>query len=96
MTGPNAFPVIQRLFNSCRRAGVWARIVLETENGRETLTFSTVSRPSNLPEEKDSRGRKKPSKARKDRERREAWLERKRMAAEKEAAGFAGGSWFKI
>ena len=35
MTGPNSFPIIQRLFNSCRRAGVWARIVLETDGGLE-------------------------------------------------------------
>ena len=62
-------------------------MVLETENGKETLTFSTVTRPSNLPEEKgDYRIRKKPSKAKKDRERKKAWLERRRTVVEREVA----------
>ena len=88
MTGLNTFPaVILRLYNACRRAGVWARMVLEMENGKETLTFSTVTRPSNLPEEKgDYRRRKKPSKVKKDRERKEALLERKRTVVEREVA----------
>ena len=63
MTGINTFPVILRLYNSCRRAGVWTRLVLESENGKETVTFSTVSKPANLPEEKDrkeGRRQKKP------------------------------------
>ena len=48
---------------------------LEAENGKETITFSTVSRPSTLPEDKDWKDggrRKKPSKVRKDHKRREA------------------------
>ena len=56
-------------------------MVLESENGKETVTFSTVSKPANLPEEKDKnegRRRKKPAKVKRDRERREAWLERRR------------------
>ena len=56
-------------------------MTLETENGKETITFSTVSRPYTLPEDKDGtdgRRRKKPSKVKKYRERKEAWLERRR------------------
>ena len=44
-------------------------MVLETENGKETVTFSTVFRLASLPEEKDWKdgGRcKKPSKVKKD------------------------------
>ena len=75
MTGITTFPIILHLFNSCRREGVWERMALETENGKETITFSTVSRPSTLPEDKDGtdgRRRKKPSKVKTDRERKEA------------------------
>ena len=56
-------------------------MALETENGKETITFSSVSRAPTLPEDKDGtdgRRRKKPSKVKKYRERKEAWLERRR------------------
>ena len=33
------------LYNQCRSPGIWARMALKTENGRETLTFSSVPRP---------------------------------------------------
>ena len=61
-----------------------------TENGKETFTFSsTVSRPSNLPEKtcwKDGGRHKKPSKSKKDRLRREAWVERRRTEQERVVA----------
>ena len=44
-------------------------MVMEYENGKETLTFSTVTKPANLPEEKDrkeGRRRKKPAKVKRD------------------------------
>ena len=82
MTGINTFPAIWRLYNACRRAGVWTWLVMESDaNGKETVTFSTVTKPTSLPEEKDrkvGRRRKKPKKVKRDRERREAWLERRR------------------
>ena len=56
-------------------------MVMESENGKETVTFSTVTKPASLPEEKDrkkGRRQKKPAKVKRDRERREAWLERRR------------------
>ena len=59
---------------------------MEYENGKETLTFSTVTKPANLPEEKDrkeGRRRKKPAKVKRDRERREAWMERRRTVEER-------------
>ena len=80
MTGlNNTFPSILRLYNACRRAGVWTRLVMESEaNGKETVTFSTVTKSTSRPEEKEKdrkegRRRIKPAKAKRDRERREAW-----------------------
>ena len=63
MTGINTFPAILRLYNACRRAGVWTRLVMESEaNGKETVTFSTVTKPTSLPEEKDRKvGRRQKS-----------------------------------
>jgi len=45
MAGVNTFPAILRLYNQCRSAGIWARMALETENGKETITFSSVTGP---------------------------------------------------
>ena len=85
MSGIKTFPAILRLYKDCRRAGVWTRLVLESEaNGKETVTFSTVTKSTNRPEEKakegrkEERGRIKPAKVKRDRERRDAWLERRR------------------
>ena len=41
----NNFPDILRLYNQCRSAGIWARMALKTENGKKTITFSSVTRP---------------------------------------------------
>ena len=44
-------------------------LVMESENGKETVTFSTASKPANLPEEKDrkeGRRQKKPAKVKRD------------------------------
>ena len=78
--------ICMRLYNACRRAGVWTRLVMEYVNGKETLTFSTVTKPANLPEEKDrkeGRSWKKLAKVKRDQERREAWLERRRTVEER-------------
>ena len=87
------FPSILRLYNACRRAGVWTRLVMESEaNGKETVTFSTVTKSTSRPEEKAKEGRKegrrriKPAKVKRDRERREAWLERRRTGVGKSVA----------
>ena len=48
------------------------------ESRKETFTYFTVSRPSNLPEVKDGRRRKKPSKMKKNKARMKTWLERRR------------------
>ena len=92
MAGVNTFPAILRLYNQCRSAGIWARMTLETENGKETITLSSVTRPqgstfSSVPRPQVPRERKqkKPSKIKKDRERKEAWLAKKILAAEKPA-----------
>ena len=90
MAGVNTFPAILRLYNQCRSAGIWARMTLETKNGKETITFSSVTRPqvstfSSVPRPQVPREgeQKKPSKIRKDRERKEAWLLKKAVAAGK-------------
>ena len=65
---------------------------MESEaNGKETVTFSTVTKSTNRPEEKEKdrkegRRRIKPAKAKRDRERREAWLERRRTGVRKSVA----------
>ena len=69
---------------------MWTRLVMESDaNGKETVTFSTVTKPTSLPEEKDKkagRRRKKPAMVKRDRERREAWLERRRTGEGKSVA----------
>ena len=63
---------------------------MESEaNGKETVTFSTVTKSTSLPEEKgrkEGRRRIKPAKVKMDRERREAWLERRRTGEGKSVA----------
>ena len=71
---------------------MWTRLVMESEaNGKETVTFSTVTKSTSLPEEKEKdrkegRRRIKPAKAKRDRERRDAWLERRRTGVGKSVA----------
>ena len=62
---------------------------MESEaNGKETVTFSTVTKSTCRPEEdkKEGRRRIKPAKVKRDRERREAWLERRRTGVGKSVA----------
>ena len=66
---------------------------MESEaNGKETVTFSTVTKSTSRPEEKakeerkEGRRRIKPAKVKRDRERREAWLERRRTGVGKSVA----------
>ena len=69
---------------------MWTRLVMESDaNGKETVTFSTVTKSTSLPVEKDKkvgRRRKKPAMVKRDRERREAWLERRRTVEERSVA----------
>ncbi len=52
-------------------------MVLEAENGKETITFSSVTKPVAAASLTPAPGRrKKPSKVKKDRKRKEAWLEK--------------------
>ena len=65
---------------------------MESEaKGKETVTFSTVTKSTSRPEEKakdkkEGRRRIKPAKVKRDRERREAWLERRRTEVGKSVA----------
>ncbi|XP_023323603.1 uncharacterized protein LOC111697736 isoform X2 [Eurytemora carolleeae] len=84
MAGINTFPVILQLYNKCRGAGIWAKMVLEAENGKETITFSSVTKPVAAASLTPAPGRrKKPSKVKKDRKRKEAWLEKRSQGKEK-------------
>ena len=69
---------------------MWTKLVMESEaNGKETVTFSTVTKPTSLPEEKDrkvGRRRKKTAMVKRDRERRERRLERRRTGEGKSVA----------
>ena len=71
---------------------MWTRLVMESEaNGKETVTFSTVTKSTSRPEEKakdkkEGRRRIKPAKVKRDQERREAWLERRRTGVGKAVA----------
>jgi len=63
-------------------------MALETENEKETITFSSVTRPQGSsfssvtrPQVPRERNQKNPFKIRKDRERKEAWLAKKILSA---------------
>ena len=91
MAGVNTFLAILRLYNQCR-SGIWARMTLEIENRKETITFSSVTGPQGStfssvprPHVQHEGRQKKPSIIRKDRERKEAWLLKKALAAGKPA-----------
>lgn len=59
-------------------------MVLEAENGKETITFSSVTKPVAAASSTPAQGRrKKPSKVKKDRKRKEAWLEKISQGKEK-------------
>ena len=82
----SVFPQVYTLYTSCKERGSWARLVLETDsNGEETVTFSVKETSHSIPAPSQSYqppparrgGRKTPSKARKDKVKWRAWLERK-------------------
>ena len=58
-------------------------MVLEAENGKETITFSSVTKPVAASLTPAPGRRKKPSKVKKDRKRKEAWLEKRSQGKEK-------------
>ena len=72
MAGVNTFPVILQLYNKCRGAGIWTKMVLEAENGKETITFSSVTKPIAAVSLTPAPGRRK-----------EAWLEKRSQGKEK-------------
>ncbi len=84
MAGINTFPVVLQLHNKLQGAGIWAKMVLEAENGKETITFSSVTKPVAAVSLTSAPGRrKKSSKVKKDRKRKEAWLEKRSQGKEK-------------
>ena len=84
MAGINTFPVVLQLHNKLQGAGIWAKMVLKAENGKETITFSLVTKPVAAVSSTPAPGRcKKPSKMKKDRKRKKVWLEKRRQGKEK-------------
>ena len=82
----SVFSQVYTIYTSCKERGSWARLVLETDsNGEETVTFSVKETSNSNPAPSTSYqppparrgGRKTPSKARKDKVKWRAWLERK-------------------
>ena len=80
------FLQVWTLYQTCRRNGVWAKIVVETSGGEEEYTFSsrkqlyseTKRKPPSSPKPfTPSNKRKSPSKWRKDNVKWRAWLEKK-------------------
>ena len=67
------------LYQQCRRNGDWARMYLETQDGREYFNISicpSAGKPAGVAEEEKVKT-KKPSQVRRDRFRRASFLERK-------------------
>ena len=75
---------ILELYQRCRRNGDWARIYLETQDGREFFSISiSPSAGTSAGVEKVNRARKKnPSQVRRDQKRRAVFLERRHKKAE--------------
>jgi len=48
-TKPNSFPQILKLYKACKEAGIFAKMCLETEGGKEIIHFSTVTKFSDPP-----------------------------------------------
>ena len=79
------FHSILELYQQCRRNGDWARIYLETQDGREFFTVSIcplAGKPAGVAEEEKKKPKKKkPSQVRRDQLRRAAFLERRQRQA---------------
>ena len=86
-TTPLTYNDILDLYQRCRRHGDWAKVYLETQGGREFFTISVSlaagnSAGSTTGLDRDLRRKtKKPSQMRRDRQRRETFLENRRQAA---------------
>ena len=78
MAGINTFPVILQLYKKCRGAGIWTKMVLEAENVKEIITFSSVTKSVAAVSLTPA-----PFKVKKDRKRKEAWLENRSQGKEK-------------
>jgi hypothetical protein len=89
-TQPNSFPQILKLYKACKEAGIFAKMCLETEGGKEIIHFSTVTKfsdpPVAQPTQTCTRKRKSQARMNRDFQRRQRWIEkREREECEKAA-----------
>jgi len=89
-TQPNSFPQILKLYNACKQAGIFAKMCLETEGGKEIIHFSTLTRHSDpivaQPTQTCTRKPKSKTRINRDKQRRQRWIEQRgREESTKEA-----------
>lgn len=80
-TKPNSFPQILKLYKACKEAGIFAKMCLETEGGKEIIHFSTVTKfsdpPVIQPTQTCTRKRKSQARMNRDFQRRQRWIEQR-------------------
>jgi len=80
-TKPNSFPQILKLYKACKEAGIFAKMCLETEGGKEIIHFSTVTKfsdpPVIQPTQTCTRKRKSQARMNRDFHRRQRWIEQR-------------------
>ena len=86
-TTPLTYNDILDFYQRCRKHGDWARVYLETQGGQEFFTISVSLTAGNSADSttgldrEQRRKTKKPSQIRRDGQRRERFLEKRRQAA---------------
>ena len=89
-TKPNSFPQILKLYKACKEAGIFAKMCLETEGGKEIIHFSTITKfsdpPVTQPTQTCTRKRKSQQRIIRDNQRRQRWIEQREREECKQAA----------
>ena len=89
-TKPNSFPQILKLYKACKEAGIFAKMCLETEGGKEIIHFSTITKfsdpPVAQPTQTCTRKRKSQQRINRDNQRRQRWIEQREREECKQAA----------
>ena len=89
-TKPNSFPQILKLYKACKEAGIFAKMCLETEGGKEIIHFSTVTKfsdpPVIQPTQTCTRKRKSQARMNRDYQRRQRWIEQREREECEQAA----------
>jgi hypothetical protein len=89
-TKPNSFPQILKLYKACKEAGIFAKMCLETEGGKEIIHFSTITKfsdpPVAQPTQTCTRKRKSQTRMNRDNQRRQRWIEQREREECEQAA----------